>query len=112
MTVGENLKRIRINKTKLSQQDIANALQVDRNTVANWEKGESDIKSEYIPQIASLLQVEIQELFEKDTKSVYIGHKKNIGKENSVLNGAIIILNDKESIEKLVEIVQSSLKKE
>ncbi|MCZ8169293.1 MAG: helix-turn-helix transcriptional regulator [Flavobacterium sp.] len=101
-----------MNRTKLSQQDIANALQVDRNTIANWEKGENDIKSEYIPQLATLLGVEIKDLFEKESKSIKIGHNENIGKENSILNGAIIILNDKESVEKLVAIVQNSLRKE
>jgi transcriptional regulator with XRE-family HTH domain len=109
MTVGKNLKKIRLQSSKLSQQDIADSLGVERNTIARWESGETDIKSEYIPKIATLLNVEIKDLFENDTKSIIIQNNKNIGKANSVLNGAIIILNDKESIEKLVNIIQDKL---
>lgn len=109
MTVGKNLKKIRLQNSKLSQQDIADSLGVERNTIARWESGETDIKSEYIPKIATLLNVEIKDLFENDTKSIIIQNNKNIGKANSVLNGAIIILNDKESVEKLINIVQDKL---
>jgi transcriptional regulator with XRE-family HTH domain len=91
--VGNNLKKIRLKKTKYSQQDIADYLGVDRNTVASWEKGKSDIKSEYIPKLAQFLNVSILDLF--DTKPITIGHNKNIGGDNSLLNGAIIIITDK-----------------
>ncbi len=36
MGVGTNLKRLR-SKTKLSQQEIADMLGLDRNTYTNWE---------------------------------------------------------------------------
>ena len=91
--VGNNLKKIRLNHSKYSQQDIADFLGVDRNTVASWESGKSDIKSEYISKIAEFLKVEIMDLF--DSKNINIGHTKNIGKDNSMLNGAIIIITDK-----------------
>ena len=36
MGVGTNLKRLR-NKTKFSQQEIADMLNLDRSTYVNWE---------------------------------------------------------------------------
>jgi hypothetical protein len=35
MLIGENIKKIRLNSTKFSQQEIADILGVDRNTYAN-----------------------------------------------------------------------------
>ncbi len=44
MGVGTNLKRLR-SKTKFSQQDIADKLNIDRVTYANWESEMFDVKS-------------------------------------------------------------------
>ena len=62
MGVGINLRRLR-SKTKFSQQDIAEMLDLDRGTYINWENETSDIKSQYIPKLAEILGVEIQDLF-------------------------------------------------
>lgn len=43
MGVGTNLKRLR-NKTKLSQQEIADKLNIDRATYINWENETFDVK--------------------------------------------------------------------
>ncbi|MUH01883.1 helix-turn-helix domain-containing protein [Scytonema sp. UIC 10036] len=67
MGVGTNLKRLR-SKTKFSQQDIADKLNIDRVTYANWESEMSDIKSQYIPKLAEIFEVELKELFENDQK--------------------------------------------
>ena len=56
MGVGVNLKRIR-GKTKYSQRDIANLLGVDKNTYANWENEVTDVKSEFIPKLATIFDV-------------------------------------------------------
>jgi DNA-binding XRE family transcriptional regulator len=102
--VGNNLKKIRLNQTKHTQQDIADFLGVDRNTVASWESGKSDIKSEFIPKIAEFLKIDIMDLFDK--KSITIGHNKNIGKDNSLLNGAIIIITDKTLLNDIIEKIE------
>ena len=62
MGVGVNLKRIR-GKTKYSQRDIADLLGVDKNTYANWENEVTDVKSEFIPKLATIFDVEIKDLF-------------------------------------------------
>ncbi|MCY0976130.1 helix-turn-helix domain-containing protein [Chryseobacterium wangxinyae] len=65
--MGTNLKRLR-SKTKYSSQDIADLLEVDRNTYSNWENEATDIKSQYIPKLADIFNVKIQDLFDTEQK--------------------------------------------
>lgn len=69
MSLGQNLRKLR-SKTKYSQQDIADLLEIDRNTYANWENEKNDVKSEYIPKLAKIFKVEIAILFEEETNAV------------------------------------------
>jgi transcriptional regulator with XRE-family HTH domain len=62
MSIGNNIKVLRV-RTKKSQQDIADLLEIDRKTYAKWEAEESEIKSSYIPKIAEIFDVEIADLF-------------------------------------------------
>ena len=71
MGVGTNLKKLRTNKTKFSQQEIADKLEIDRVTYINWENEATDIKSQYIPKLAEIFGVEIQDLFKND-KNVHV----------------------------------------
>ena len=99
MGIGTNLKRLRINTTKLSQQDIANQLNVDRITYINWENESNDIKSQYIPELAKIFKVEIKDLFEDDNKINIINNFKTT--DNSTGAGILINISDKETAEKL-----------
>lgn len=105
MKISQNLRKIRVNRTKLSQQEIADFLGVDRNTYANWEKGENDVKSEYIPKLAQVLGVGIDELFEENQRGIQITNNHYEGKDNSLLNGAVIILTDKQAVQKFVDYI-------
>ena len=69
MELGQNLRKLR-SKTKYSQQDIADLLEIDRNTYANWENEKNDVKSEYIPKLAKIFNVEIAVLFEEEINNV------------------------------------------
>lgn len=113
MILGENIKKIRLKTTKYSQQDMADFLGVDRNTYANWERGENDVKSEFIPKLAELFDVKIEDLFASDkTHNVNVNQKQhNEGKDNSILNGAVIIITDKEAVYKLAEVIKGNIKK-
>lgn len=111
MGVGTNLRRLR-NKTKLSQQEIADMLGVERSTYNNWETESTDIKSQYIPKLADIFQVKIQDLFDEQ-KKVEISNNTFDNKDNSV--GLIIFnISDKAAIDifnsKLEELI-NSLKK-
>lgn len=64
MWLGQNLRKLR-SKTKYSQQDIADLLEIDRNTYANWENEKNDVKSDFIPKLAKIYNVDIAMLFEE-----------------------------------------------
>jgi transcriptional regulator with XRE-family HTH domain len=99
MGVGTNLKKIRTNKTKLSQQEIADMLGLDRSTYINWENETSDIKSQYIPKLAEIFDIDIKDLFE-DQKTSQVSNNTFDTKDNSV--GIIIFnLSDKEATDKI-----------
>ncbi len=42
-----------------------------------------------------------------DSNSINIGHTKNIGKDNSLLNGAIIIITDKALLNDIIEKIEN-----
>jgi transcriptional regulator with XRE-family HTH domain len=109
MSIGTNIRRLRT-KSKRSQQDIADLLGIERNTYANWEKGTNDIKSEYIPKLSEIFEVEIQDLFNaKDIVSI-VNNSTNNDNATGGLHGFIINISDKESTAKLVDLMEKILK--
>jgi transcriptional regulator with XRE-family HTH domain len=104
MNIGDNLRIIR-NKKGISQQEIADFLGFDRRTYVRWEAGETDIKSPYIPKIAELLHVEIADLFRDKPSEIVINQHYTDSKDNSI-NGAILLLTDKEAIDQLVDVMK------
>jgi transcriptional regulator with XRE-family HTH domain len=109
MGVGVNLKKIR-SKTKYSQRDIADIIGVDKNTYASWENEVTDVKSEFIPKLASIFEVDIKDLFETRS-SIEINFNKQIHKGSSINNSVVIVMPDKESVEKLVGVLRERLDK-
>lgn len=109
MGVGLKIKKLRT-KTKFSQTDVADIIGVDRNTYANWENETNDIKSEYIPKLAQIFDVEIKDLFEESNQKIEINQTNIDNKENSVNNSIVLVVPDKESVEKLVEVLKKNIK--
>lgn len=109
MSVGSTIRKLRTRQNK-SQQEIADLLNIDRKTYVNWENDQNDIKSECIPKLASVFKVEIKDLFhDSDPKIEIIQNNHNKGKETSILNGAILIITDKNSVEDLVNVIKNKL---
>lgn len=84
-------------------------LGLDRNTYTNWENETTDIKSQYIPKLAEIFKVQIQDLFDSEGK-VEISNNTFDNKDNSV--GLIIFnISDKEVINnfnsKLEELIKA-----
>ena len=104
MNIGDNLRIIR-NKKAISQQEVADFLGVDRRTYVRWESGEADIKSPYIPKIAEFLHVEIADLFRNKPSEIVINQHYSENKDSSI-NGAILLLTDKEAVEQLVDVMK------
>ena len=104
MNIGSNLREIR-HKQNISQQEVADFLEIDRRTYRSWEEGKADIKSLYLPKLAEFLHVELSELFREKSTDIVINQHNSDNKDSSI-NGVIFLLTDKESMDKLVEIVK------
>lgn len=52
----------------MKQQDLADALHIDRSTVSKWETGEAFPTGNKLPQVAKALKCEIGELFSREEK--------------------------------------------
>lgn len=107
MGTGTILKQLR-NKTKYSQQDIADLLNVDRVTYTNWENESTDIKAQYLPKLAEIFKVRIQDLFE-DQQKLQINNFEN--RESATgQQGIIINITDSETAKLLSEQIQELIK--
>ena len=100
MAIGNTIRKLRIAKN-LSQQIVADNLNIDRRTYAAWETGTQDIKSSFIPRLAEFFGVEIADLFNSETS---INIKQSF--KDSTINTAILILTDKEAINRILDVVK------
>ncbi|MDR2832413.1 MAG: helix-turn-helix domain-containing protein [Streptococcaceae bacterium] len=107
MAIGEKLRKLR-NKTKYSQQDVADILEIDRVTYTNWENGTSDIKSQYIPKLAEIFNVKIEDLFDIDPKLQINNFENNDSATGQ--QGIIINISDSETAKLLSEQIQELIK--
>ena len=104
MSIGNNIRKLRIAKN-LSQQTVADNLNVDRRTYAAWEADTQDIKSSFIPRLAEFFDVDIADLYSGETS---INIKQTVKKSTSSINTTILILTDKESINRVLEALKLS----
>ncbi len=75
--LGENIKKLRL-ANGISQESLANQLNVVRQTVSKWEKGISAPDAEMLPQLARILNTTIDELLGIETTSHQIIHQELI----------------------------------
>ena len=59
-----NIKQLR-EKAGLNQQQVAEKLSIDRSAIAKWETGEAMPTADKLPQLATILNCTIDELFKK-----------------------------------------------
>ncbi|MDX9704715.1 MAG: helix-turn-helix transcriptional regulator [Weeksellaceae bacterium] len=97
MALGTNLKILR-SKTKYSQQDIADLLEINRTTYAHWESETNDIKAHFIPKLAKIFDVPITDLFQNCTD-----FQDTIYKNDKASCHIIINLSDSEIAIQLTE---------
>ena len=98
--IGDTLRKLRATRNK-SQQEIADFVCIDRKTYANWESNLADVKGSYIPKLAEAFEVEISDLFNQ-SKTYNI--EQNF--DNSTINGAILILTDRDAIDRVLDAVK------
>ena len=111
MDIGHNLRVIR-DKQKISQQEIADFLGIERRTYMSWETGEADIKSSYIPKLAEFLHVEIRDLFREKPNEIVIYQHNTDNKDTSINNSIVLLVTDKEAVEQLVDAIKRGVGKE
>jgi len=98
MAVGDTIRKLRLAKN-LSQQVVADSLNIDRRTYAAWEMGTQDIKSGNIIRLAEYFGVEIGDLYKEGTNI------KQLFKD-STINTAILILTDKEAVNRVLDAIR------
>jgi transcriptional regulator with XRE-family HTH domain len=61
---GNTLRRLR-RDVGLTQEDVADILELSRGAIAQWETGRSDPPARRLPDLAAILNTSIQKLFEE-----------------------------------------------
>jgi len=69
MKFGDNLKKIRKSK-KMSQEQLAEKVNVSRQSVSKWENGESYPEMNNLLQLCKIFNCEINELVHKDISDI------------------------------------------
>jgi len=91
MKIGKKLKDARI-KSKLTQEVIAEKLNVSRQTISNWENEKSypDIIS--VIELSNLYSISLDDLLKRDEEmKKHLEESTNVVKSNQKLFGAIIL---------------------
>ena len=79
MTLGEKIFELR-KKCGLSQEQLGEKINVTRQTISNWELGETAPNPEQLKMISKELNVSIDELLDNDIKSVLVEKVSNTEK--------------------------------
>ncbi len=79
MKLGDNILKLR-KDCKLSQEQLAEKVDVTRQTISNWELGETSPNPEQLRLLSKALNVSIDELLNNDIKSVLVEKVSNTEK--------------------------------
>ena len=104
--IGDTLRKLRTKKNK-SQQEVADLLNIDRKTYANWECNATDVKCSYIPKLAEAFGVTASDLFNQLINTFNIEPKF----DNDNINTAILIVTDRDVIDRVLDVVNCNQSK-
>ena len=79
MNLGENILKLR-KDSKLSQELLAEKIGVSRQTISNWELGETTPNPQQLKLLSKTLNVSIDELLENDVKGLLVEKVSNTEK--------------------------------
>ena len=91
MKLGDKIQKLR-KDLKLSQEQLAEKIDVTRQTISNWELGETSPNPEQLKLLSKALNVSIDELLNNDVKSVIIDKVSNTEKLAGIILKVIGIL--------------------
>lgn len=101
MNLGENIRRIRIEKDK-KQQEIYDAIGVNQSTYSKIENNKYKMDIKTLQNIASVLEVDITKLIGED--KIEINHTNN---DNSSGGSGVVVTNSHS--EKLINSLESQI---
>ena len=90
--VGKNIKKYRVSKN-MSQEDLAEHLNVTRQAVSNWETGKTQPDIETLHNISMILDVSIEELiYGTERKSVVIKERTGNAAKGGLTFGSALAM--------------------
>ena len=84
MKLGNNIFKSR-KDCKLSQEQLAEKVDVTRQTISNWELGETSPNPEQLKLLSKALNVSIDELLNNDIKQVLVEKVNNTEKNAEII---------------------------
>lgn len=95
MKLGDNIQKLR-KDLKLSQEQLAEKIDVTRQTISNWELGETSPNPEQLKLLSKALGVSIDELLGNDFTSIIETKMNkidgNVIKNNNLLKVMFVII--------------------
>ncbi len=79
MKLGENILKLR-KQRGLSQEQLGEQIDVTRQTISNWELGETSPNPEQLKQLSKVLDISIDELLDNERKDELISKVSNTEK--------------------------------
>lgn len=103
---SKKLRKLRDSK-RLTQQELAEMLNVSQPTYCEWEKTDSDIKLENIIKLSEIFEVELSELAPETTTFKIFNNNNNKNQNNSFIGFEV---NIEESYKDLIKSLKSQIK--
>ena len=91
-SIAIKLKELR-SARKISQQQLANALQVDRSSIANWENGRRSPDIETLRMLSDFYDIELSELVDNNDDKTETPIVMIVDDEEILIEGAMPILS-------------------
>ena len=79
MSLGENIYKLRKAKN-LSQEQLGEFINVTRQTISNWELGETSPNTEQLKLLSKTFNISIDELLDNDIKTILVEKVSNTEK--------------------------------
>lgn len=79
MKLGDNILNLR-KKYGLSQEQLGEQINVTRQTISNWELGETNPNPEQLKRLSKIFNISIDELLDNETKEILMKRVSNTEK--------------------------------
>lgn len=96
MSLGENILNLR-KKNGLSQEKLGEKVEVTRQTISNWELGETAPNPEQLKLLSKALNTSVDDLIDNDIQNVVLSKVKITEKQTKtikkILKGFLIVFS-------------------